>query len=246
MIGEGGATAPIGSGRFSVGVHLNIGALISAGGDGSVTVKGTGGAQGGPRNDGIWIDENGPPNPNVAITSTNGDVFIVGIGGGEASQGESDGVDTRGGEVRPGGKGNLSVIGSAKYGIGIQLGPISVPSGNTKLIADTTDAYITPTAGETFSVVPYTAGVSYSIGGPFSQPGAVLSTDSQTFSTVSGATINIGDANTGPITVSTPIVFSAANNLNLTSASDIAQNALIDTHGGNLTLSPGPAVLTNH
>ncbi len=246
VIGQGGGRddepANGVSGGFSSGVYLIVRGLISAGGDGSVTVQGTGGARGGGTNDGVHLVAN--TGVTVGITSNNGDVLIIGKGGGSPIQGTFDspnyGIEAYSPLISAGGKGNLTIIATANYGDGAVLQGLSTAQGSIRVVTDS--IYLTRvTTGSNGSVTlaPYTPGTPINIGSTLLPRTGAMVFYAQNFKYLSANTITFGDANTGPITISAPIAFPTTTNLNFTSASDIVQTAPIDTHGGNLTLSPG-------
>src|SRR5205823_2499124 len=63
---------------------------------------------------------------------------------------------------------------------------------------------------------------------------------------INAGTIQIGDASSGPITISADITRAAATNIGLTSGGGINfASGAIDTAGGNLLLAPGSSLAAN-
>ncbi len=114
VTGIGGGT---GTGNDNVGVGVGQYCTISAGGNGVVTVQGTGGATGGSRNYGVYATtNNGIP---AKITSTNGDVHINGTGGGSGSSSQGYGIEVENGTILSAeGTGNLFIHGIGGSGSG--------------------------------------------------------------------------------------------------------------------------------
>ncbi len=133
VIGNGGGTGPS---TFSPGVWVLSGSLVTAGGDGDVTVTGTGcTACDGINHSGIVVGTS-----NTRITSTNGNVTVSGFGGGTAISGSNFGVDvSAGGFIFAGGAGNVKVTGTAGIGSGGSLKGVSVAAG-TAITAQGTGA----------------------------------------------------------------------------------------------------------
>ena len=109
--GRGGDT---GSNRY--GVYLFFGAKVQAGGTGTVSVTGTGGASSGASG-GVLVDGSGL---GSIITSSGGSVTVIGTGGGTgATSGNNYGLQVfNSGVISAGGTGTVSVTGTGGAGGG--------------------------------------------------------------------------------------------------------------------------------
>jgi hypothetical protein len=273
--GQGGGS---GASVFNVGVYVR-GGVVTAGGSGTVTVIGTGGASTGVSNFGVNVFGSGSQ-----VTSGGGNVSITGQGGGSGASNFNFGVSVQaGGVVTAGGSGNVSITGtggastgSANYGVlatgsGSKVtsggGNVSVtglegagPSG-IGIVLQSAAAISTATNGGSITLVgnsmslggpvsapssssvtlrPFTNGVGINLGSTSDPIGGPLSLSNAELNNITAGTINIGDANTGTITVSAAITQVASTNIVLTSGGDIViSGGQVNTGGGTLLLHPG-------
>lgn len=211
---SGGAVSVTGQGGGSgtaadnFGVHLTVAAEITAGGSGTVTVQGTGGASTGNNNYGVAVRN------NARITSSGGTVSITGIeGGGPSGIGFFN-------------QANGSVSTAANGG------NISIRANSMSIGAD-----ISTNAAGSVTLLPYTNGTSIDLGSASDPIGGPLGLSDTELDRVATSTLNIGNANTGDITVSAAITRSASTVLNLTSGDKVNLNASsLNTAGGNVTI----------
>ena len=219
VVGIGGGN-PTGTSIFNAGVAL-VGGRIEAlpGGDAAVTVTGTGGyGTSTPYGDetvgaiGVWV-----LNPQVSITAADGPVSITGTGGGSIGSDHNHGVTIFGdaNAVKSTAAGNISINGTpgldpaTSFGIrASRNGGITADStGNLSLIADSIS--LDPSASSvnlgtnTVFLHPRTAGTEIDLGG--ADAGGVLGLTDGELDRVIAGTIQVGDSDTGPITVSAPI-----------------------------------------
>lgn len=104
VIGQGGGS---GAAQNCHGITLDNGGLISAGGTGTVTVTGTGGAVTGIFNTGIFIS-----GASSQINSAGGSVSLVGTGGGTGASTSNLGIYILDADVSAGATANLSITGN--------------------------------------------------------------------------------------------------------------------------------------
>jgi parallel beta-helix repeat protein len=105
--GQGGGA---GSGRDNFGVYISSGGQIAAGGNGSVTVLGTGGNTlgEGHNNHGVYV-----LHANALITSSGGNVFVLGTGGGGGASVNNTGVTvSTDAQIRTEDGGTVTVFGN--------------------------------------------------------------------------------------------------------------------------------------
>ncbi len=242
VTGQGGTCAQ------NVGVVMtDVTATITSGSTGSVTVTGTGGT-GGMDNEGINM------NLGAQITSGgSGNVTVKGTGG---SGNGSEGVVMTGGASNPSinsGGGTISVTGVDGAGTtseGIRMANSSVigPGGPITLRCDTVlmdPGVVLTDLFNSATIIPYTNGRSIDIGGPNS-PTALGLTDAELDRVMTG-TINIGDANSGAVTVSSNITRSVATAMTIASGANIdISGGSLDSNGGNVTLQPGTNVFPSN
>jgi hypothetical protein len=242
----------VGSGCY-IGVYIENGGSVSAGGSGSVTVTGTAGSSSGGKNVGVLVDGHGS---TAKVTSSGGNVVVSGSGGGSGS--DDFGIDIENGaSVSAPGSASLSLTGTAAPNadtpaislsgafFGLGGGTLTSGSGNLTLTGDTIDL---GAAGSVFSTAngdlvfqPLTASRPILLGGSDTSGSLVFSdTDLAALSGFSQVTIG-SPTGTGAITT--------ANNLTFTSNVTIQtpgsgsggislSNSLTDT-GSTLTLVSG-------
>jgi len=215
ITGAGGGS---GTASASTGVIVADSASVSAGGTGTVTISGTGGAGTGGSNYGVSITS--ASQGNTFITSNGGAVSITGIEGAGAG---SYAINSSGG--------NSHSITTAVNG-----GTLTM-IGNSMLI----DSVLTISAANASSVTfkPFTAAVAINLGTATDTIGGPLGLADAELDRVTAGTINIGDANSGALTVSAAISRSNANALSLNAGTglNINLNAGITTAGGAVTFN---------
>jgi hypothetical protein len=265
VTGYGG---PLGS--FNRGVDMFSGGQIAAGGTGTVIVAGTGGPASGNENQGVLVNGDGTnissTSGTVVISGIGGGTGaalynggVVTINGGALRAGgsgtlqiigtagnpavTSNGVAT-GGEVTTAG-GFIEIIGTAVNDAApaVNLGGIVAPGagGNVLILGD---RLTIDTGGginapwQSVTIRPQTAGLSIDLGGADS-PTALGLTDQELDLVVAG-TLNIGDASSGPLTITSDISRPAATDMVLSSGDAVEfTTGSVDTDGGDLTLSSG-------
>jgi hypothetical protein len=154
---------------------------------------------------------------NLAVTSSGGNIQIAGVGD-DATAGA---IYVAALVSTPVAGGNIMLVGNT-----IQITPGASLNAGTHAV----------------TLVPQTAGTQINLGGA-GGPGT-LGLDAKTLAAITAGTLQIGDAASGTITVSAPVVLSGPANLLLTTSGDIVFNSgSINTDGGKLTLTPGPAHL---
>jgi hypothetical protein len=239
VVGNGG-TAPTGLGNQGVYVE-SAGTQITSSG-GNVSVTGTGGGSGSSReNYGVYVVSFG------RITAGgNGTLTIVGTGGSSTSDRNygvyvlaKSQITSSGGDVSVSG-----VEGSGSSGIGFvsaSFGQVTtVPNGgNITLIANSMSisADVSTPSGNSVTLRPYTNGVQINldfaidpIGGP------IRLTDTELDSITTG-TLNIGNVNTGNITVSAAITRPVSTVINLTTGGQVNLSAsALNSAGGNVNI----------
>ena len=167
----------------TVGVYLSQGCQITAGGTGTVTVEGTGGATTGTDNYGIYVR-----GTDAAITSGGGNITVTGIEGGGAS-GYALVVDTNG-AITHTDDGAVTLIGNS-------------------MSFDTT-AVIDVGAG-TVTIRQLTPTVAIDLGSTTDTVGGPLSLSEAELDRITAGELHIGDSNSGAITVSSDINLSAVS-----------------------------------
>ena len=247
VTGYGGGTS--GTSSFDPGIFIqNSNSRITSGGA-NVSVTGTGGGSGiGGANIGVWLVD------FAQITSGGaGTVSVQGIGGNLAGTGGTNtGVSvTDSGAITSGG-GNVSVTGTegGSNSEAIDLlrsaaittatnGGTATLVGNSMNFEST--VVVSAQAGSSVTLNQRTNGVAINLGAATDPNGGPLSLTDAELDIVSAGTLNIGNANSGAITVSNGIVLTDApviGTLNLvTSANLIDGFAGIDFEVSNLNIT---------
>jgi hypothetical protein len=278
VTGQGGGS---GASTANYGVWVrSVAALIAAGGFGTLTVLGIGGASTGKT---YGVLDGG-------LVVGGGGVNVTGQGGaGLGAQNDGVFVDTLG-TIADAGPGTITVLGTANPG-GVSEGVVVNSLG--EIVSSGRDIQITGVAGVSsaaaidlagsittlavgspvstignisltgdsmhlqggnvdagkgaVTLLPKTAGTLINLGGD-NTPGTLGLTNAE-LNLIIAATLNIGEATSGTITVSAPIALPGPTNVNLTSGGDIIFNpGSITTYAnfpgqhagsGNLTLAPG-------
>ena len=210
-MGTGGG---LGSSAGNYGVYVTDASIIFAGGIGTVNVQGTGGTATGSDNNGVLLEK-----PNSVITSSGGNVSVIGIEGG----------------------------GLTAFGIVTQLtGTITTAAngGNISLSANSMNmlAAISTNGSSSASIFPYTNGTAIDLGSASNTVGGPLVLSDTELDLISTGTLIIGNANAGNITISANITRSLSTNIQLISNGDVLfTGGGINTNGGTLLLDPANA-----
>jgi hypothetical protein len=130
------------AGNF-IGVSIGSTAIVSAGGTGTVTALGRGGT-GGTFNDGVRID-------GASVTSSGGNIFIDGTGGGTTGEGNQNiGVWLRGNSLIAGvGQADVTVKGQGGLGGDLNIG-VFMSTGSPKITSQQGSITIEGTGGDGF------------------------------------------------------------------------------------------------
>jgi hypothetical protein len=247
-----------GTGNGNIGINTDTTAKITATGSAGITLNGTGGNG---TSDCYGVGFEGGGANGTGISSVNGNISITGTGGTTAGT-DMDGVrfeDSVG--VQPAlatttGTGTLTITGTAgnndptSAGINIVNNTtMSLTGATNTFIADTMDFGTSNTSvsagSNALTLRQKTNGIAINLGGADSATQLGL-TDTE-LDIINAGTINIGNANTGAITVSANITRAAATVLNLTSGAniDVATGSL-NSAGGNITLTPNTNVFPSN
>ena len=222
---NGANVSVTGLGRGSFGTTENHGVLvsnglISAGGTGTVTVNGTGGAAASSTNYGVFVTA--PSTQAIGITSSGGNVNVTGQGGGIGTGNNNIGVHVADfGGISAGGLGTVTVVGTGgatlgSFNHGVRLGILSgglstsritssggavsvtgqgggAGNGNSDIGVFVTDSAII-SAGGTGSVTVTGSGGNSSGGADYgvfvSQPGSQITSGGGTVSVTGTGTAN--------------------------------------------------------
>jgi len=237
------------------GVSVTTGGLIRGGSTGTSTVvQGTGGASTGTGNNGVTL-------PDGTVSSIGGHISITGIGGGAVGSNSNNGIVLlTGGRVTGGTNANITLDGTrgptgtavgivmASAGSGATVS--SSGTGNITFISDTVriDTFNTAinAGSNTFNLRQKTDGVAINLGSAAGPNVGMVEYSDGELDRVTAGTINVGDANSGNITVSANITRAASTILNLTTGGSINLNAsALNSAGGNVTLTPGASGSVN-
>lgn len=208
------------------GVSVTDAGEISAGGAGTVTVNGTGGGGSGGSNTGVFVGTN-----SATIASSGGTVGVTGTAG----SGTSTAVDVNDSTASiNAGAGDATLTGSSLNIAG------SVSGANATLIGDSMTISGSVTATGTATLRQNTNGNSINLGGA-DAPGVLGLTDTE-LDLVSGATIAIGNANTGGIVVSAALTqgakdFTFTTSGSISGAGSLAAGSLAASAATGITLS---------
>ncbi len=112
ITGTGGGS---GTAANNYGVYANLGGVITAGSNGSVTVNGTGGSANGQQNYGVYVSLGTSPYLST-ITSGGGNVTVIGTGPQATAGNNQHGVSINNALIKSGGNGNVTVTGNAGIG----------------------------------------------------------------------------------------------------------------------------------
>ncbi|MSR57620.1 MAG: matrixin family metalloprotease [Planctomycetaceae bacterium] len=202
---------------FNYGIAVQSSGQIAAGGDGTVAVEGTGGNTTDPSsaNYGVFVTDS-----NSLVTSGGGAVSVKGIEGG-GSFGIAIVVE------------NSGAIDTAANGGAATLIGNSMHFDNTATISASGNSSVT--LRQFTDIVPIDLGTTTdTTGGPLGLSDAELDR-------VTAGTINIGDTNSGTITVSADIAHPPGADVQIVGGGDIViSGGQFNTGGGTLLLHSGP------
>ena len=240
-----------GSYDASTGVYMDFGASLRSGA-GNLNVTGVGGVHGAGSTGGIGI----LVRSGSIINSNGGNVWLTGTGAGPAANG--DGVSLFSCEVSAGGSGTLTIDGAATgdFSYGLELGfDVTVKTSNNSPITLISDCmsldYEGISAGTgtgTVTLRPKTAKTPIAFGGDDIRGiSPTLGIQDYELNSITAGTINIGDANSGAITMTGFVdrAVGATTTFNLTTAinNNITFNSLIafNAANGRVNLFTNPA-----
>jgi mucin-19 len=234
--GTGGGS--IGTSGNNVGVWLELGAAITAGGSGAVTVEGLGGASSGTSNYGVYV-------AGGDITSSGGAVQVKGVGGGSGSSGSNFGVAVVSGAIRAGGSGTVTVEGIGGASSGSQNFGVLVSGSDSRITSSGGNVSVTGIEGGGPSGIGIVTGASTTITTATDGGNLTLIANSMNIASAVG-TNAAGSTTLRPYTDGVGINLGTASNpiggpLGLSDAEldQISTGALIigDATSGNLTVS---------
>ena len=203
------------------GVRLFGDGQISAGGSGSVTVTGTGGAGTGSHHRGISVNGQGLTSNLAKIGAANGTTTITAIAGNTTSVALSVGASNTGRILT--GSNNAITINADSVQIG-GSGTINSGTATTTINTRTAGTFINLGGADVLTGSPLTLGL----------------TDAE-LDLITAGTLQIGNSNSGAVTVSAAI--SHANHLSLTTGAGVSgSGGLTLGSGENLGITSGGAV----
>ncbi len=238
VTGTGGSTS--GVNNFGIFVIDNGTAITSSGG--SVTLVGEGGGSGSSSNNYGIVVFNG-----LVTNGGTGAVSLTGTGGTSAGTGNI-GIfisEVNGTVTSSGGSVTLTGIeGSGPNGYSISVvNSGSVSGGTLNLIGNSINIAgpVQPIGTSAVTIRPYTNAVDVFLGPATNIIGGPLHLSDAELDFVSYQTINIGNINTGDITVSSSITRSVFTNIGLVSGDNVTiDGGNINANGGNVVLDSGP------
>jgi hypothetical protein len=203
-----------GAGGVNHGVVIEQGGLVSAGGTGTVAVNGTAGTGTGGSHIGVIVHL-----ALATITSGGGNITVSG----------HEGSDTT----------SLGVVI-------LDSGTVTTATngGTVTLIGDSmsfnSSAVISAKTTSSVTLRQDTNNIPFDLGSTTDTNASTLELSDAELDRVTAGTINIGNANSGNITLTAAITRPASTAVNLTTAKNIIFNAgSFNTGGGTLALSPG-------
>jgi len=246
-------------GGANIGFNLDTGAQVVATGSANVTINGTSGSNGASDCYGIGFE--GGAAPGTTLSSVNGNINLTGVSTNAAGM-DQDGVrfeDSGGTDVvnlSTTGTGQLTVTGTAgdsdptSSGINfVGFANVTLTGASNSFVADTmdiTNTSVTINAGaNALTLRPKTNGTLINLGGADSATQLGL-TDTE-LDVITAGTLNIGDANSGAMTVSSSITRPSLTNLSLNSGANIdVSGGSLNSGGGNVTFTPGTNVFPSN
>lgn len=240
-----------GSGSSNIGVLINSGGAVTATGVATITIAGTG-SIGTSVNPGVYVDSFGVA--GTAISAVNGNISITGVST-DATGTDQDGVhfgDSSAAvavSVTTTGTGTLAIIGTAGNNDATSAG-INLVDDTTMSLTGVVNTFIADTMDIGSSAVTVNAGANaitlrqnttnkpIDLGGADSATQLGL-TDAE-LDRFTAATLNIGNAGSGTITVSADVTRPASTDMLLVSNGDVTiSGGQINTGGGIVFLDPG-------
>jgi dockerin type I repeat protein len=231
---------------FGSGQVNSTGTGISAG---TISISGTagGGGTGTTNNIGTRIEGAG-----TSVTSVDGDMTIVGNTSTAAANAFSGVNLISSAAIQITGNGSLAISGTGgvngnQVGYGLRLsGSIAVAGPSTTLRGDAMfldPASLTLDAGTgTVIVQPLTNNKPIDLGTTNNSDPATLGLPDVGLDLITAGTLQVGAADSGPVTISADITRTAKTDIAMASGGAISfSGGLINTGGGNLTLAPGSA-----
>ena len=188
-----GTSAPCGNACLGTSIRGNV----TATGTGAINITGTGGVT-----NGAFPVHGANVRTGGVVSATNGNITITGTGGSGSTTGDNAGFN-----LASSGTGTVQTTGS---------GTITVNADTIK-IATNPNATINA-AANAVSLRQKTNGVAINLGSTVDNTASTLELSDAELDRVTGGTLNLGNANSGAITVSANITRPAATILNLTSA----------------------------
>ncbi|MFL5327467.1 MAG: beta strand repeat-containing protein [Gemmataceae bacterium] len=247
VIGQGGPNV---NSSTNYGVALtNPGAQITSNG-GAVTVNGTGGGAGGGAgtgsNYGVYCAD------STTITSGGtANVTIIGQGGNFGSDGNYGVKLVSAASVSAGGSltitGFEGAIGTTPYGFYDDNASVTCgASGNITLIANTMfiNSSSTITTANLVTVRQRTNGIAIDLGGSDIFVTTLGLSDPE-LDCITAGTLQIGDINSGTVTLSSAISHTGSTKLAVTTGGAINLNADLDNGSGDITLTATGAITQN-
>jgi hypothetical protein len=255
-------------GTGNTGVNLNSTGQIVAGGSGSVTVTGNGGASSSNTGSSHGVSVDGA---DTKIGSSGGDVKVTGnsnalyasgfnfavavmndarisaSGAGsltiteDAGVAQNDGISLQwGGSIgAEGGLLTIDVSATARRGFSNQTtSTVSNPNGDILVIANKQDLQ-GPIDGGTNTVTLRQKSDGVAFLLGGNSTSAGISLNPTYINNITCGTLNVGDSKSGAITVTAAVTRAASTHINLTSGSDINFNFGLNSAGGNVTVTPG-------
>ena len=205
----------------------------------AITIVGTGGDGEEGYNSGVSLWSS-------TVSSEAGDIGIEGWGG-DGDDGYNNGVFIRSSTTVANIDGNIEITGQAgsgDHGYGVRIEDATVASTGSgqptfvgdRIRIDETNASI-DAGSNTVTLRPLSSGREINLGGADSATELGL-TDGE-LDRITASTLQIGDSNSGNVTVSQPITRDAATALNVTAGGSIAFTGAgsLDSAGGNVTLT---------
>lgn len=252
ITGDGGTGSGAGGGG-NIGVNLNSGGIVAATGAANVTINGTGGSCPDPTaNDCYGVDFESSNTAGTAVTSVNGNINVIGTS--VAATGlRQNGIRF---EDSSGSFPFTMTTGSGSLTLNA-TGGNSDPTSTALIFADdttmtlggATNTFIADTMEIGTSQVTINAGANalslrqktntrdIDLGG--SDTATVLGLTDTELDVIVAGTLNIGDANTGNINITSNISRSASTGINLVSGASIdANSGSVDSGGGNVNSDP--------
>jgi hypothetical protein len=239
-----------GSGGFgNIGWNIDTKAVVVATGSANISINGTGGT-GTTDNYGVGFEGGGEA--GTGVSAVNGNIIITGVATNPTGTDEDgvrfeDSVDTQAALLTTTGTGTVTITGTGAGDDATSSGinivddcTMSFTGATNTFIADTMDignSNVSINAGaNSLTLRPKTNDRAIDLGGADSATQLGL-TDAE-LDVITAGTINIGDANSGAITVSAPITRPTASNMTLTSGANIDLASSLNSNGGDVTLLP--------